>query len=80
VHVEPKYGYELHPIYTKASGDSAQVTTASWSALSPSTWFIYVLLFSLDLFFLETFVDDLGVGLKSKLVECKPDGFLWTFK
>ncbi|KAL3568558.1 hypothetical protein D5086_031209 [Populus alba] len=29
VHVEPKYGYELHPIYTKASGDSAQVTTAS---------------------------------------------------
>lgn len=29
VHVEPKYGYELHPIYTKSSGDSAQVTTAS---------------------------------------------------
>ncbi|KAB5563681.1 hypothetical protein DKX38_003735 [Salix brachista] len=29
VHVEPKYGYELHPIYTKVSGDSTQVTTAS---------------------------------------------------
>ncbi|KAJ6696485.1 50S RIBOSOMAL PROTEIN L27 [Salix koriyanagi] len=36
VHVEPKYGYELHPIYTKVSGDSTQVTTASWRALSPS--------------------------------------------